>query len=175
MLPHRRRIAGEAKCPFCTGGPAMKRVMAVALAVLVLVATAAAQDEAPKSHKAAAEALLKTMDFDKQIATSVDQMVAMQIKANPKMAQFKGVMTKFLKKHMSYASLKGDLVKMYTEAFTEKELKDLTAFYKTPLGKKLLQKQPALMQKGAELGAKKVQDNAAELRKMIEDELKKEN
>lgn len=152
----------------------MTRLIAgLALAAAMASAGAARAQEASKSHKAAAEALLKTMNVNKQMTAAVDQMVAMQVKANPAMAPFKDVMVKFLKKHMSYESLKDDLIKIYSETFTEQELKDLTKFYKTPLGKKLLEKQPALTQKAGELGAKKVQDNAAELRTMIEEAVRK--
>jgi uncharacterized protein len=131
--------------------------------------------EPTKSHLEAADTLLKTMEFSKQMDAAVDQMVALQVKTNPKLEPFKDVMRSFLKKHMSYETLKGDLLKLYADNFTESELKDLTAFYKTPLGKKMLEKQPVLMKAASELGARKVQENAAELRMLIEEAAKKKN
>src|SRR5204863_5177158 len=35
-----------------------------------------------------------------------------------------------------------EMVRLYTTDFTEQELKDLVAFYKTPLGKKVLEQEP---------------------------------
>ncbi len=66
------------------------------------------------------------------------------------------------------------MVKMYTKEFTEAELKEMTKFYKSDLGKKIVQKNPVLMQKGADLGARRVQENLEELKKMIEDEARKD-
>jgi hypothetical protein len=40
------------------------------------------------------------------------------------------------------SELSGQVAKIYAEHFTEQELKDLLAFYKSPLGKKLLTEQP---------------------------------
>jgi hypothetical protein len=38
--------------------------------------------------------------------------------------------------------LKQDVAKMYAERFTEQELKDALAFFKSPLGKKILEQEP---------------------------------
>jgi hypothetical protein len=126
-----------------------------------------------KSHRAAAEELMQAANMEKLLQASVDVALNQQIKANPQLAPFKDVMHKFLSKHMSYAAIKDDLIAMYVAEFTEQELKEVTAFYKTPTGRKVLEKTPTLMQKGGELGAKRVQDNLPELQKMIEEDLKK--
>lgn len=43
--------------------------------------------------------------------------------------------------------------KLYVEEFTEYELKEFIKFYRTPVGKKALQKLPAVTQKGWEIGS----------------------
>ena len=153
----------------------MVRFAMLALMGLLGIGGSGAAAEPTKSHLAAAETLLKTMEIGKQLDAGIDQMVALHVKTNPKLEPYKDVMKTFLKKHMSYDSLKGDLLKMYAGSFTEAELKELTDFYKSPIGKKMLEKQPALMKQGAEMGARKVQENAAELRMMIEEASKKKN
>lgn len=40
-----------------------------------------------------------------------------------------------------------EMAKVYATDFTEKEIKDLIAFYKTPLGKKLLEQEPHTIQR----------------------------
>ncbi|OBX21854.1 MULTISPECIES: DUF2059 domain-containing protein [Bizionia] len=48
--------------------------------------------------------------------------------------------------------LYGQLAEVYMEEFTQDEIKELVAFYKTDLGKKLASKQSLLTQKGMMLG-----------------------
>lgn len=117
-----------------------------------------------------AEALLNIMGMEKALQQTIEQMLTLQMQQNPTLAPFKQVMLKFFNKHMSYESLKEDMATIYAEAFTEQELKELNAFYRTPTGQKTIQKMPELMQKGGQLGVKRVQDNMSELQQMIQEE-----
>ncbi len=114
-----------------------------------------------------AENLLDKMGMQDLLERSTEQMLDLQIQQNAALKPFKHVMLKFLKKHMSYESLKPDMVAIYADAFTESELKELNAFYSTPTGKKTIQKLPELMVKGSQLGALRVQQNMQELQQMI--------
>ena len=122
-------------------------------------------DEA--SHRKAAESLLNLMNMDALLTQSIDQMLQMQTKQNPAIAPYEQEMKAFLKKYMSWASLKDEMTKLYVDEFTESELGELNKFYQTPLGKKTLQKMPALMAKGAEIGQRKVQEHLPELQASI--------
>ena len=144
----------------------------VALGLVVAGASPAARAD-ERSHRAAAEEMLEAANTEQAMQAAIDQTLAVQVKANPQLEPAKGVMKKFFAKHLSYAALKDDLIKIHMEEFTESELKEIAAFYRTPAGKKAVEKLPILMQKGSELGMKRVQEHAAELRQMIEDELKK--
>jgi len=104
---------------------------------------------------------------------SITRMLDLQIQQNPKIAPLRGVMLQFLEKHMSYKSIKQDLIDMYASEFTSAELVDLRRFYETPTGKKAVEKMPILMSKGGELGTKRVQENTAELQQMIMQELER--
>lgn len=150
-----------------------KSCLSLAVLLLTVVPLSALADEA--SHRQAAEELLKAADGQKIMQTAIDQMLEAQIKAQPRMAKYRGVMRKFLNKYLGYESLKDDMIKLYTEEFTEKELQEITAFYRTPTGKKAIAKMPSLMSKGAQLGLKKVMDHQDELRKLIAEEDKKPN
>ena len=127
-------------------------------------------DEA--SHRKAVDSLFALMGMEKVLAESIDQMLAMQVQQNPALAQFQPQMKAFLSKYMSWASLKDDMAKIYMAEFTEAELKELTKFYETPLGKKTIQKMPGLMAKGAEIGQKRVQDHLPELQAALAAEKK---
>ena len=58
----------------------------------------------------------------------LDQMLQMQVKQNPSLAQYEPQMRAFLNKYLSWASMKEDMLNIYTTEFTEDELKQLTAF-----------------------------------------------
>jgi len=145
----------------------MKIFLSLLLAAGVLIsAPSALADEA--SHRAATEQLLSLMDMEKVMQQSVDQMLAIQVKQNPAMGQFEGQMRAFLNKYMSWASVKEDMVKIYMTEFTEPEIKELIAFYQTPVGKKTVQKLPSLLQKSAELSQQRMQQHLPELQQAIQ-------
>jgi hypothetical protein len=145
----------------------MKSLLSLVLATLVFVHPTVARADAA-SHRAAAETLLNLMDMEKMMSSSVDQMLAMQVKQNPALAQYEPQMRAFLNKYLSWASMKDDMLSIYTSEFTEDELKQLTMFYQTPLGKKTVEKMPALMQKGAEMSQKRLNEHLPELQAAIQ-------
>ncbi len=134
---------------------------------------AAEKSAAAPEAVAAANELLATMDLAKTMDSAINKIVDMQIKQNPMVAPFKQVFLDFFRKYMSWDALKEDMAKIYAEEFTAKELKELTAFYKSPLGKKMAEKQPVLMAKGAELGQRRVQEHMPELQAAIMAEMAK--
>jgi len=50
-----------------------------------------------------------------------------------------------LKEELSWAALKDALAEVYDQAYTQDEIDGLTAFYRTPVGRKLVEKTPALV------------------------------
>lgn len=125
---------------------------------------------ADKASEEAAERLLESMNMELTLSQSIEQMLNMQLQQNPAMGPYKEIMSMFLKKHMSYDILKPDMMRLYAEAFTAKELDEITAFYKTEVGKKTIEKMPSLMAAGGQIGAQRVQANMPELQAMIQAE-----
>jgi len=145
----------------------MKLFLPLLLGALALLSPISLRaDEA--THRKAAETLLGLMNMESLMSQSVDQMLQMQMKQNPAIAPYEAEMKAFLNKYMSWASMKEDMTKVYVSEFTEPELKELTTFYQTPVGKKTVQKMPALLAKGAEMGQKRVQDHLPELQAAIQ-------
>jgi hypothetical protein len=142
-------------------------------AVAVAVGLAAGARAADPARTKAAEELLVAMKADKTLDDTIAQMLDAQAKQNPMIVKFRPAMEKFFRKHMSWDALKGEMAALYAEEFTADELAELTKFYKTPLGQKIAEKTPKLAAKGAELGIARVQKNQDELKRMIEEELKK--
>ena len=152
----------------------MKRFIVIALSVCLVAAANAAEPTPGGTHYKAAEKMLTLMDMESVLRKTIDEMLKAQIAQNPGIAPFEAVMRQFQMKHMSWESLKADTIQIYMAEFTEKELEELNRFYETALGRKMVEKMPTLMGKGAELGAKRVQDNMPELQSAIAEEAKKQ-
>ena len=143
------------------------RTLALFLFVGTLSTTTSAAD-APKtpSHQAA-EKLLNMMNMEKLTEQSTTNMVDAMFGRLPPKAQNREALQAFFKKYVGWAALKDDFVQIYVEAFSEKELNDLIAFYKTPTRQKAITVVPSLMQKGAQIGQSRVQEHLPELLKSI--------
>jgi hypothetical protein len=126
-----------------------------------------------QSHRKAAENLLLVMEVDKSLPKVVEQVVETQIQQNPQLAPQREVLQRFLTKYVNWESVKEETITAYTHEFTEPELKKLTEFYKTPLGKKASEKMPQLAFIAGQLGLRQAQAHQAELRQMLEDQKSK--
>ena len=126
-----------------------------------------------QSHRKAAETLLIVMQVDKSLPKIVDQVVENQMQQNPQLAPQREVLQRFLTTYVNWESVKEDTITAYTHEFTEPELKKLTEFYKTPVGKKASEKLPQLAFIAGQFGLKKAQAHQAELRQMLEDQKNK--
>lgn len=125
---------------------------------------------ADKAAETEAEILLNTLGMEVAMTQSMSQMVDLQLQNNPGMAPYKEIMLTFFDKHMNWESLKPDFKKIYSEEFTAEELRELNAFYATDIGKKSIERMPALMTKGAQIGMSRVQNNIGELQEMMKAE-----
>jgi uncharacterized protein len=143
-------------------------LITVALGLSPVVALGDAQ-----SHRRAAENLLIVMEVDKSLPKIAEQVVENQLQQNPQLAPQREILQRFLTKYVNWASVKEDTITAYTHEFTEPELKKLTEFYKTPVGKKASEKMPQLAFIAGQLGLKKAQAHQAELRQMLEDQKNK--
>lgn len=145
----------------------MKILNALIIAIACIVSQPIFANEEAKQE---AEALLNIMGMEQALNQSIEQMLQVQLQQNPAMVPYKNVMKDFFSKHMSYESLKSDIITIYAEAFTAKELREINAFYRTPVGRKTIEVMPKIMGQGAQIGAKRVQANIAELQQMIKAE-----
>ncbi|MEP6821545.1 MAG: DUF2059 domain-containing protein [Chthoniobacterales bacterium] len=152
----------------------MKRIL-LALVLLNFIPLARAADDKAVggSHYKAAEEMLTILDTPNLLKQSIDQMVTIQVQQSPAMAPFEGIMRQFFAKYMSWESLKPDLIQLYMDEFSETELNDINKFYQTPAGKKMVGKLPSLMAKGAQLGARRMQEHMPELQAAVEAQAKK--
>ena len=121
------------------------------------------------SHLKAAQDLLMTMEVPNLMTSSVNNMLKVQTAQMPLDQQKKlsDVMKTFFAKYFTWDLIKADMAKIYAAEFSEAEIKELTTFYQTPIGKKMIERQPILMQKGMMLGQQKLMAHQSELMDMV--------
>lgn len=126
------------------------------------------ENDKAKQEKAAADAadlakrkelagkLIETLKIGDNFARFFDQIKKMQMNALTR--QLKGkqlqnaeevnnAIMDLLNKELNWDNLKGKFVDLYGEAFSVEELDALIKFYESPIGKKLVDKQPEIAQK----------------------------
>jgi uncharacterized protein len=133
---------------------------------LLWCASPARADETSKSAKA--EALLQLVQGDQMMKTIEPLMKTMAGSISPDMPDEERAKIREMQKRMMttvlevYNRTKPTLAKIYADTYTEQELDGILAFYKSPVGKSVLEKMPEVMQRvamiiGPEI-AKKLQE-----------------
>jgi len=129
----------------------LRLAAALLLASSVLGAAALAQPAPSASAIATARELVETKGgtamFDPVIISVVEQTKGALLQTNPQLAKELNdvsaqLRTEFAPRRdelMSYAA------KLYADRFSEQELKDMLAFYKSPLGKKMTNVEPQVL------------------------------
>lgn len=145
-------------------------MMVVVIGMLSVAPSAHADD---KSYRAALLEYFELADMDGLMQRSIEVMLTAQIQNNPQLAPFAPQLKQFFTKYIGWASLRDEFAQIYQKAFTEAEFKEALAFYKTPVGRKALKQMPQLMEQGAQLGARRVQEHMAELQQMLQQEAAK--
>jgi hypothetical protein len=144
----------------------MIKPLIVAFAIVCSLCCGQAWAE-PTSHEIAAEQLLGFLDLQGIMDRNIDMSLDTQVKQNPGLLPFKEVMREYMRKYMNAERLKGEFVKLFVSEFSEQELNEMSAFYATPTGKKVVAKLMVVSSKAMDIGAAQVQENVAELKKMI--------
>lgn len=154
------------------------RAWAVIAALIAGASVAFAQQPSPVALATAKE-IMKTSGamtlFNPLIPGVVEQAKNLYLQQNPGLSKDLNEIAAKLRADLMprMEELTNEMAKLYATHFTEQELKDILAFYKTPTGTKLLNEQPKI----ADEGLKYAQDwaNALSDRVMslMRDELKK--
>jgi hypothetical protein len=130
------------------GSPIM---LALGLVLAVCVGAAHAQQPSPAAIATAKE-LITTKGavalYEPVVPGVIEQAKSVFLQANPTLG--KDLNEVALKLRAEYAprsaEILNEVAKLYATRFTEKELKDALAFYKSPLGHKLLVEEPNILE-----------------------------
>ena len=144
---------------------------------VILAGLSAAEIPAGKVYRKAeydlAYKLLETMDMKKQFDIMKNGMLEMQLKAAPQLTPYKEIFVRFFEKYLVFDSLKRELADIYLDMFTPEEIKELIAFYETPLGKKIIEKTPELTLRSAQVGQNAVAKHLLELQNELRKPLRR--
>ncbi len=154
------------------------RLVVVAAAMAVTSPAAMAQQPAPAALASAKEVVAitgATALFNPLIAGVVEQAKNLFLQQNPALAKDLNEVAVKMRADLAprFDELSNEVARIYTVHFSESELKELAAFYKTSVGKKLIEVQPLVVDdslKFAQDWANKLSD---EVIPKIRDEMKK--
>jgi len=114
-----------------------------------LVAGGLRADES--SHRKAVENMFKAAQMDKLIQQMTTNLVAQHLQQEPTLAPYKDILEQFYTRTVGWAAIKGEVINLYMKEFTEAEIKEITVFYASATGQKMLASMPVLMAKTTEL------------------------
>lgn len=149
-------------------------IAVLAGAALAAPATAAAQVRTPAapaataSHRAAAAELLEVTETERQIRHGIETAFDAQVRANPLLGPFRDVMQRYADKYLDWASLQPELVTIHVSTFSEPELREMIAFYRTPTGQKAVRLLPQVTTRVQQVAEQRVAAHAEELQAMIQ-------
>lgn len=137
------------------------------------------------THQDAARELMKVSGTEQIMAQMQLQIESMFLRIssdanyNAKqqkiVASYRSEVAKLLTDRMQWPQIEEKVVKLYVASFSEAELKELVAFYKTPLGMKMIEKMPLVMLRTAEISRRQMRlviPQVKELGKSMNEELR---
>lgn len=104
--------------------------------VLLLLVSVVAVAESPR--QAALEFLI-ARGTPGALDQTIEMMIDQAVKAQPKIKSQRAELKRYYETIIGFEVLKKPMIELYLREFTPNELNHLTAFYRTPLGKKLVQ------------------------------------
>jgi uncharacterized protein len=151
---------------------------AIAVALLAFTPGARSQQPSPAALATAKELITATGAtgvFNPLIAGVVEQAKIVFLQQDPGLAKDLNEIANNLRADLAprFAELNDEVAKLYATNFTDEELKAILAFYQSPPGKKLLQRQPQVIDNSmqfAQTWANKLSD---EIVVKMREELKK--
>ncbi len=132
------------------------------------------------AEEAAIDKMFKVMNMDTQMNGGfeamlpvIDQMSAQFQLNEAGKAELKQIFRTWFNEDIDRAKIINEVKALYSESFTDDELKAVTEFYQTPVGQKFLEKSPQLMQSGAQIGMQEAQSKQTQLMERVQPFLEK--
>ncbi len=120
----------------------------------------------PDTEKVAYK-LFEALKLKEGIKNALNMSLKAQFKRNPAMIPYKTIYQKFFDKYTKWEDMKGDLAKAYASKFSVEEMKELTKFYSSNVGKKSLSILPSLSNFAIKLAQIRIASHSKELKKAV--------
>jgi hypothetical protein len=85
------------------------------------------------------------------------------------LGEFQDKVARIVSDALAWEKLKPAYVKLFTEAYSEAELDDIIAFYRSPTGQSMVAKAPSLMAKASEIAQQRLATVMPELQALTRD------
>lgn len=154
-------------------------LQAAAVAAALLVAPSAFAQAPSAAAMATAHQLVNvtgaTALFSPLIAGVVEQAKLLYLQQNPALANDLNEIAAKLRAELQprFVEVQDEVAKLYAEHFTEQELKEILAFYQSPVGKKVLSEQPKVVEGSMKFAQDWANKLSEEVTAKMRDELKK--
>ena len=155
----------------------MKTFVVSVIIVLSILSSVSYADEVSK--KVIAEDLLITMKSDQMIKPFFNQIRSMmeqqfvQMGApeamRPILKKYTDKIFNLMEETLNWQALKEDIVSVYIQTFTEDELKGMLAFYKSPVGKSVIDKMPIAVQYSVGIVQKHMPQIQVKLKEIVQE------
>jgi uncharacterized protein len=154
------------------------RLASVAVALIVFGPAAHSQQPSAAALATAKEIVTVTGGttlFDPLIAGVVEQAKLLFLQQNPGLTKDLNEIATKMRNDLAprFDELINDVARNYAEHFTEQELKDVLAFYKSPAGNKLISEQPKVFDASMKFAQSWANSLSDEVIAKMRDELKK--
>jgi uncharacterized protein len=152
--------------------------VAVALAIAGPVAYAQQPQPTPAALSTAKELVTvtgATALFNPLIAGVVEQAKLLYLQQNPNLSTDLNDIATKMRSDLTprFVELTNEVARLYATHFTEQELKDILAFYKSPAGQKMLSEQPKVVDGSMKFAQNWANQLSDEVMAKMRDELKK--
>lgn len=98
----------------------------------------------------------------------IEGMMAVQRRTVKDFYLFESTFKEWVDKYISWESVEPDMIKLYRGHFSSEDIKELTRFYQTPVGKKYIENAPLISKETMKIGG----DAAASNRKYLQEMMK---
>ena len=140
------------------------------ISVVLAPALLRAQEPPSSTHLAAAIELLEVTNaraLVDQTILSLRHDMGGRIPGMDSIPGLDSLLNQMLVGQFGWDAMEADIVQIYLDTFNESELREITAFYRTELGRKLLDRMPEILQRSMALTQQRLQHELPKIMKEI--------
>lgn len=137
------------------------------VALLLSVSVFPLQAEIKESDEQAVYEMFEAQGMREQMNQIILTMVQNQTNAFPQMKAYQFDMLQFFMRTAGYDAVKKDLAGIYLKYFTVAEIREITKFYRSPIGKKMRTVSAPILLEANELSRKRLEKAVPEFMEML--------